>query len=263
MMSILSPVLIVAFIGILAGLLLSMASVLMAVPKDERVEQLTEILPGANCGACGYSGCAGYAEALAKGKAQPGLCTVGGNEVAQRCAAILGVEADDVTPKAAVVQCLGICDNVAVKMNYEGFSSCAAAAQLYGGMNACRFGCIGLGDCAKECAYHAIELCNGIAIVDRNLCVGCGKCAKACPKQIIALTEKTEAAQVMCSNHDKGAVTRNACKAGCIGCMKCQKVCPMGAVTVENFLAKVNRELCINCLKCVEQCPTGAIHQML
>lgn len=259
MSNILLPVLIVALIGILAGLLLSAASVVMAVPKDETAEKLTEALPGANCGACGYSGCAGYAAALAKGEAQLGLCTVGGKSSADACAAILGVDAGDVVPKAAVVRCLGICDNTAIKMDYEGFQSCAAAAQLYGGMNACRFGCIGLGDCAKECAYHAIELCNGIAIVDRDLCVGCGKCAKVCPKQLIAITDRKKAAQVMCSNQDKGAVTRKLCKTGCIGCMKCQRVCPSGAVKVENFVAKVDRDLCTNCGKCVEQCPTGAI----
>lgn len=262
-MNILLPVLIVAVIGLLAGLLLSAASVIMAVPKDETAEKLTEALPGANCGACGYSGCAGYAAALSRGEAQPGRCPVGGKAVAEECAAILGVTAGDVIPKAAVVRCLGICDNVTVKMDYEGFPSCAAAAQLYGGMNACRYGCLGLGDCVKVCDYHAIDICNGIAIINRSLCVGCGKCHTVCPKQLITLTEREEAAMVLCSNHDKGAVTRKACKAGCIGCMKCQKACPAGAVKVENFLASVDRSLCTNCGECVRQCPTGAIQTLL
>lgn len=263
MNSILLPILLVALIGLLAGLLLAAASVMMAVPTDETAEQLAAALPGANCGACGYSGCAGYAAALSKGEAQVGLCTVGGRAAANECAAILGVDAGEVIPKAAIVRCLGICDNTSVKMDYTGFSSCAAAAQLYGGMNACRFGCIGLGDCAKECAYHAIELCNEIAIVDRELCVGCGKCAKVCPKQLIEITDRQPAAQVMCSNREKGAVTRKNCKVGCIGCMKCQRVCPEGGIKVENFLAKVDRTLCTGCGRCIAECPTGAIHEII
>ena len=144
MTSIWIPVLIVAGIGILAGLGLSAASVIMAVPVDETAEKLTAALPGANCGACGFSGCAGYAAALSKGEAKVGLCPVGGKAVADECAAILGVDAGDMTPKAAIVRCLGTCDNTSVKMDYTGVDSCAAAVQLYGGMNSCRFGCIGL-----------------------------------------------------------------------------------------------------------------------
>ncbi len=262
MTSILIPVLIVAGIGILAGLGLSAASVIMAVPVDETAEKLTGALPGANCGACGFSGCSGYAAALSKGEAKVGLCPVGGKAVADECAAILGVDAGDMTPKAAIVRCLGTCDNTSVKMDYTGVDSCAAAVLLYGGMNSCQYGCIGLGDCARECDYHAIELCNEIAIVDRNLCVGCGKCAKVCPKQIIEITDRKQAAQVMCSNKDKGAVTRKVCKVGCIGCMKCQKNCPSGAITVENFVAHVDRSLCTNCGLCIENCPTHAIQEI-
>ena len=262
MNTILIPVLIVAGIGILAGLGLSAASVIMAVPVDETAEKLTGALPGANCGACGFSGCSGYAAALSKGEAKVGLCPVGGKAVADECAAILGVDAGDMTPKAAIVRCLGTCDNTSVKMDYTGVDSCAAAVLLYGGMNSCQYGCIGLGDCARECDYHAIELCNEIAIVDRNLCVGCRKCAKVCPKQIIEITDRKQAAQVMCSNKDKGAVTRKVCKVGCIGCMKCQKNCPSGAITVENFVAHVDRSLCTNCGLCIENCPTHAIQEI-
>lgn len=261
-MSILIPVLIVAVIGILAGAGLSAASIIMAVPKDETAEKLAEALPGANCGACGFSGCSGYAEALSKGEASVGLCPVGGKAVADECASILGVDAGSMTPKAAIVRCLGTCDNTSVKMDYTGFDSCAAAVQLYGGMNSCRFGCIGLGDCAKECDYHAIELCNEIAIVDRDMCVGCGKCAKVCPKQLIEITPRKQAAQVMCSNKEKGAVTRKNCKVGCIGCMKCQRSCPSGAIKVENFVAHVDRELCTGCGKCISECPTHALHEI-
>lgn len=262
MTNILIPVLIVAGIGLLAGLGLSAASVIMAVPVDETAEKLTEALPGANCGACGFSGCAGYAAALSKGEAKVGLCPVGGKAVADECAAILGVDAGSMTPKAAIVRCLGTGDNTFVKMDYIGVNSCAAAALLYGGMNACQYGCIGLGDCARVCEYHAIDLCNDLAIVDRNLCVGCGKCAKVCPKHLIEITDRKSTAVVMCSSRDRGAITRKVCKVGCIGCMKCQKNCPAGAITVENYVAHVDRSLCTNCGLCIKNCPTHAIQEI-
>ncbi len=230
MSDILLPVLIVSAIGVSVGLLLSAVWAIMTVPKDETAQNLTEALPSAECGAC---------------------------------EAILDTDIGDVAAKAAIVRCLGICDNTYVKMDYTGFNSCAAAAQLYGGMNACRFGCIGLGDCARECDHHAIELCNEIAIVDRDICVGCGKCAEVCPKQLIELTDRRQAAQVMCSNREKGAVTRKNCRVGCIGCMRCERVCPEGAVKVENFLARVDRSLCTGCGICIMECPTGSIHEII
>lgn len=263
MSNILFAVLAVGVIGALAGLLLTIASTIVAVPVDERTNRLVKVLPGVNCGACGYSSCADYAAALSNGEADVGLCTVEGRIVAEKCAAILEIDTGDVVPKAAVVRCLGICDNTFVKMDYTGFESCAAAAQFYGGINACRFGCIGLGDCARECDYHAIELCNEIAIVDRDICMGCGKCAKVCPKQLIEITQRRQAAQVMCSNRERGAVTRMNCKVGCIGCMKCEQVCPAGAVKIQDFLARVDRDICTGCGICIDECPTGAIQKII
>lgn len=256
------PIVIVAVIGLIAGLGLAIASILMAVPKDEKAEDIEAMLPGANCGACGYSGCSGYAKALAHGEAQPGLCAPGGAEVAKMVSQYLGLADVDVEAKVAVVHCLGSYDNTSDKMEYEGIQTCAAAAQLAGGVSSCRYGCMGLGDCVRSCAYGAIDVCNGVARVEPSRCKGCSMCVKACPKQLISLVPLKKQAVVRCDNCDKGAMTNKVCKVGCIGCMKCQKVCEAGAVKVEHFHATVDPEKCIGCGKCVEACPRHCLTMM-
>lgn len=257
-MEILTPILIVGGIGLLAGVILAVASIVMAVPKDEKAEALEAILPGANCGACGFSGCPGYAKAMAEGSAQPGLCSPGGQAVAQACAELLGTGDVETVRKAAVVQCLGSDDNADTRMEYVGINSCAAAG-LLGGHTDCRFGCMGLGDCVAVCDYGAIRVCNGLAQVDVDKCVGCGKCAAACPRKLIVLTPKKPQAAVRCSNCDKARDTMGVCKVGCIGCAKCQRTCPFGAVTVANGCATVDPEKCTGCGACVEACPRKVI----
>lgn len=144
MNEILIPVLLVAGIGLVAGLGLAVASIVMAVPKDEKAEEILAVLPGANCGACGFSGCSGYAAALAKGEAKPGLCAPGGADVAAEVSKILGVEGAAVERQVAVVHCMGSYDYTSDKMEYQGIRSCAAAALLAGGVTSCRFGCMGM-----------------------------------------------------------------------------------------------------------------------
>ena len=262
MNEILFAVLLVGGIGLLIGIILSVASIVFAVPKDEKAEAIEAILPGANCGACGFSGCSGYAKALADGDAKPGLCSPGGEETVKAIAEVLGVKADSVEKKSALVHCMGSEDNTESKMEYQGLSSCAAAALMHGGTGKCSYGCIGLGDCASVCAYDAIKLCSGVAQVDFAKCRGCSMCVSACPKNLISLAPVKQMAVVRCSNCDKGAQTRKDCKAGCIGCMKCVKACEFGAVKVENFHAKVDPELCTACGKCVSACPQGCISLM-
>ena len=250
---------VVAGLGLLAGLILAIASVLMAVPVDEKVVQLREQLPGANCGACGYSGCDGYAEAMAHEGAPVGLCSPGGSDVADQTAAILGVSGGDVEKKAAVVRCGGCEDATSRKLHYHGIPSCTAANQFYGGNWACAYGCLGYGDCAAACQFDAIHVENGLATVDPAKCTGCGLCAKACPKSLITVLPANWPGVVRCSSHDKGAVVRKACTAGCIGCMKCTKVCEHGAITVQNSLASIDLKKCVGCGKCAEGCPVGCI----
>ncbi|MBQ9742365.1 MAG: RnfABCDGE type electron transport complex subunit B [Ruminococcus sp.] len=260
---ILPAVLIVSGIGLIIGLVLAIASAVMAVPTDEVVEAITEALPGANCGACGYSGCAGYAKALKEGKAKLGVCSPGGDEAVMAISEILGVEATSVCRTVALVHCMGSCDNTDTRMDYQGISSCAAAAALHGGNSSCSFGCLGLGDCEKVCPYGAITVCNGVARVDSSLCKGCSLCIASCPKHIISLTTDVRQGVVRCSNTDKGAQARKVCKVACIGCKRCEKVCEAGAITVTNFKAVVDGAKCNGCGACVEACTQGCVTMYL
>ncbi len=252
-------VIIVVVIGLIAGLILSVASIVFAVPVDEKQEAVRACLPGANCGACGFSGCDGYAKALAEGSAEIGLCSPGGADVAEECAQILGKSASAVVKKVALVRCAGHHDNVAVKMEYEGVPTCQAVSMMYAGDSACAYGCLGYGDCAAACPEHAISICNGLATVNDALCVGCGICAKACPKGVIAIVPADQSHHVLCVNKDKGAQTRLVCKTGCIGCMKCQKTCEFGAITVTDNHASIDYSKCTGCGKCAGVCPVKAI----
>lgn len=259
MNDILIPILVVVVIGLLSGLILAIASIVMAVPKDQKTEDIRAILPGANCGACGFSGCDGYAKALATGEAKPGLCTVGGKDVADQIASYLGVAAASMEPHMSVVRCLGSNDYTGDRVNYEGITSCAAAAAVAGGPTDCTYGCIGLGDCVKACNYNALSVRNGVAMVEQKNCVACGMCLKACPRHLLTLVPVKKQAVVLCSNCDKGNVTNKACKVGCIGCMKCVKTCQHDAVHVKNFLAAVDPEKCVGCGECVDACPRHII----
>ena len=252
-------VIVVVVIALIAGVILSVASIVFAVPVDEKAEAIAGVLPGANCGACGFAGCSGYAEALAKGEAEIGLCSPGGPDVAEECAEILGVSAGSMEKKVAIIQCAGTCSVVDKKMNYDGIDTCAAAAVFFGGDSACQYGCLGHGDCAAVCPENAITVCNGLATVNEDLCVGCGLCAKACPKNVIIIEAQKWNQHVRCKNTDKGAETRKTCKVGCIGCMKCQKECEAGAITVTNFNATIDYSKCTNCGHCKDVCPVKAI----
>lgn len=260
-MNILIPILILAAIGLTAGLGLAIASKILAVPVNEKEQQIRDVLPGANCGACGFSGCDGYAKALADGTAgSTALCSPGGAETAKNIAAILGVAGDSVVRRTALVRCRGCHENTGDKMAYSGVQTCRTANQLYGGPGACAYGCIGLGDCVNVCEYGALHIREGVAAVNPALCTACGKCVRACPKDLITLFPAAEVkAAVLCNSKAKGAQTRKDCKAGCIGCKKCEKVCESGAVEVSANLAHIDPEKCTACGKCVENCPQHCI----
>ena len=254
-------VLSVAGIGILCAIMLAVFSKVMAVPVDEKYVKVRECLPGANCGACGYAGCDGYAKALSDGdEERTNLCVPGADAVSRQLSDVLGVAFQDVVEQVAVVKCRGDCNAVQNKMNYEGIKTCAAANMLFAGFSACSCGCLGLGDCAAACPEHAICMDNGLAHVDTRKCVGCGVCVKTCPNHLIDLMADVEKVLVKCSSTDSTIVTRSACSRGCLGCGKCQRECPAGAITVVNNLAHVDYEKCTNCGHCAEVCLTGAIH---
>lgn len=252
-------------IGLISAIVLFVASKKFAVYEDPRIGEVAEVLPQANCGGCGYPGCAGFAEACVKaGSLEGKLCPVGGQPVMARVAAILGLEAASAEPKVAVVRCNGSCEHRPRTTRYDGVSSCAVANATYGGETDCTFGCLGCGDCVDACLFDAIHMNpeTGLPEVDENACTACGACVKACPRRIIELRPKgknNRRVYVSCVNKDKGAQTRKACSVGCIGCGKCVKVCPFEAITLENNLAYIDPAKCKLCRKCEAECPQGAI----
>ena len=263
-MMILIAIISLGVIGIIGALLLYWASKKFEVHEDPRIGQVQSVLPGANCGGCGYPGCAGFAGACVKADSLEGmLCPVGGAPVMAKIATILGKEAAAAEPKVAVVRCNGTCQARPKTNKYDGVKSCAIASALYGGETGCTFGCLGYGDCVKACNFDAIHINpeTGLPEVDEDKCTACGACAKACPKNVIELRKKGPKSRrifVSCVNKDKGAVARKACANACIGCGKCAKECPFEAITVENN----DYTKCRMCRKCVAVCPTGAIHEL-
>ncbi len=261
-MGILIAFLVMLSISLIAGILISVLSHFFVVAENPLKKEIRDCLPGINCGACGYKGCDDYAAALAEGGVNPSLCIPGAQDVADRIGSIIGVEAEPFKDVVAFVACNGTCDATFKKANYEGVRTCRAAAMIYGGDTACRFGCLGLGDCAVTCPSDAICMADGIAHVDTARCVGCGLCTTVCPHNIIKMLPQEAKTVVMCNNKQKGADARKVCKNACIACKKCEKTCPNGAITVIDNLAVIDYDKCINCGACAEVCPTGCIKQV-
>lgn len=262
-MPILTAFLIVSGVALVLGVLLALVSHFFAVEEDQKVKEIRACLPGVNCGACGYKGCDDYAAAVAEGTAKPNLCVPGAQATANELGAILGIEVEAPEDVVAYVHCNGHCGATSKKAAYDGISTCKAAAMLFAGPDACRFGCMGLGDCAAACPSGAICLKDGIAHVDTSLCIGCGLCRDTCPKHIISMIPQEAKVVVACSNEDKGAQARSACTNACIACKKCEKACEFGAISVQNNLAGIDYNKCTGCGACAGACPTGAIHKVL
>ena len=244
-------------LGALFGVGLAVASKRFAVASDPRVDDVLDALPGANCGACGFAGCAAYAEGVVLESASVSACTAGGQDTATVVAGIMGVTADVKEKTVAVMHCHG--NAVASRFQYLGLDDCRAASLLQGGPKACEYGCLGLGSCVTACPFEAVQMKDGLPEVDTDKCVACGQCMEACPKSLINIQPLSAAVCVFCRSQDKGGVTRKTCKVGCIGCKKCEKTCEFDAIHVENFLASIECETCTSCGSCVEACPTNAI----
>ena len=260
-MTILITVGVLCAIGAVCALLLVLASKYMAVPVDERFPAIRGCLPGANCGACGYAGCDGYANALTAGEeSKINKCIAGGKSVAMALADTMGVEFEAVAEVNAYVLCSGSCKVTDKKADYTGTRTCAAAKLLHSGDGACRYGCLGYGDCASVCHEHAINIVNGVARINDIRCMGCGACVRTCPQQIITVLPKNIEQFVGCSNHDRGPAVKAVCSAGCIGCGLCAKKCPQGAITMKSNLPFIDYNKCIGCIECMDACPMKIIH---
>lgn len=254
------PIIILGALGLLMGLFLAYASKKFEMKKDELVEKIIEVLPGINCGACGFPGCSGYAQAISEG-AEINLCAPGGNNVKEILVKLTGKNIVFIDKQVARVFCQG--DNLKVKKLFEfdaDIKTCANANLYFGGDKACMYACLGYGDCIRVCPVDAIyNNEKGIVIVDEAKCISCEKCVKACPKKVMKMIPEKSKYTVLCNSKEKAKVARDNCSIACVACGICVKSCPVNAIELNGNLAKIDPEKCINCSICAIKCPTNAI----
>ena len=259
-------VLTLSLLGALLAVILYFVAQKFKVEEDPRIDEVEKMLPGANCGGCGFAGCRAMSEALVKNDDIDSLyCPVAGGEVMKSIAGYLGKSAAEKAPMVATMLCGGTCQKRPKVNHYDGALSCAVVNTFYVGETGCAFGCIGYGDCVQACKFGAMTLNaeTGLVEIDPDKCTACGACVKTCPKGLIELRKKwpkNRAIYVACRSKNRGSVVMKACKAGCIGCGKCAKACPFEAITIDNYLAYIDPNKCKLCRKCVNECPTGAIN---
>lgn len=261
-LNIVAAVLVLGLMGLVFGILLTFTSKIFAVPANPTRDAIREVLPSANCGACGYPGCDGCADAIASGKAPITACPVGGSAVSNQIASIMGMEpASGSERKVARVLCQGDAEKCKVKFDYDGIKDCVAASTVNDGFKACKFACLGLGTCVRACRFDAIHIdpVRHIAVVDDDKCTSCGQCVAACPKNVIALRSVSEKITPLCHNTGKGKPVMDACKTGCIACGMCARICPTDAITMVNNLPVIDYSKCIACGACISNCPTHVI----
>ena len=252
---------IVGGVGLVIGIFLCLAEKKLTVETDPREAEVREVLPGANCGSCGYSGCAALAAAIISGEADIDACPVGGTDVATQIGAIMGVSIPEgKEKKVAFVRCKGDCERTFEKYNYSGPKTCAILRSAPAtGPKSCTYGCSGYGDCIRACPFGAISIIKGIARVNPDKCRDCLACISACPKGLIVEVPYSAVARVACVNPDKGRPVMTGCGRSCIKCKKCEKVCPSGAIKVTKGAAEVDYSKCTNCGACKEACPRNCI----
>lgn len=253
---------VLAGLGIIFGAGLGIASKKLAIKVDERVEAVRELLPGANCGGCGFPGCDGFAAAVVAGEAQPGGCSACSQEKLAEIGEVLGVAVEAGKKKVARLLCQGSAEHCKDKTEYDGVPDCKAAALVASGFKMCRVACLGLGTCAQVCPFGAIAVENGIAVIDEEKCTGCGKCAEECPRSCIALLEQDATTYAACRNQDKGKAVLSVCTSGCISCKLCEKTCPEKAITMQDNLPVIDYEKCTGCGLCAQKCKPGCIVYM-
>lgn len=258
-MTVAIPVLVLGAAGATCGLILAVAARLLAVREDPRVQALAEALPGLNCGACGYAGCFGYAKALAEKGEKANLCKAVGPAGAAKLASLLNVEVVTAERHVAIVLCGGS-HSVTLKQGiYNGIADCAAAMLVSGGEKACRYGCIGLGTCARTCPVGAIEIRDGLAVVHPDLCIGCEQCVASCPRGVIRMVPAQRRLHVLCMSKCRGAEVKSVCAVGCIGCTLCVKAVGGVGIAMDGALAVVDYAVQVTDSVVVEKCPQHTI----
>lgn len=246
--------------GLFIGLFLGFAAKVFEVEVDDRELRVRELLPGANCGGCGYAGCDALAKAIAEGKAPVNACPVANHKTHELIGEVVGKVAAEEEKMVAYVKCSGTCDKTTVNYEYYGIRDCKKATLVPGNANKkCSFGCTGFGSCVKVCAFDAIHIVDGIAVVDKEKCTACGKCATECPLKLINLVPFKSKTLVGCNSTDKGKDVKAGCSIGCIGCKLCVKQCEFDAIHVEDNLAVIDYSKCTNCGKCATVCPVKVI----
>ena len=251
---------VVAGVGLFIGLFLGFAAKTFEVEVDDHEIKVRELLPGVNCGGCGYPGCDGLASAIAKGEAPANACPVANKETHTKIAEVMGTVIKETEKKVAFVKCVGTCDKTQVIYEYYGVQDCNKVALVPGkGNKKCNYGCMGFGSCVKVCAFDAIHIVDGIAVVDKEKCTGCSTCSAQCPVKLIEMVPAAARHLVACSSLDKGKDVKAACSAGCIACKLCVKACEFDAITVDNNIAYIDYHKCTNCGKCAIVCPVKVI----
>lgn len=258
---ILVAMLVLGGVGLVFSTLIAVTHRRFRVWEDPRIDAVTELLPGANCGACGVPGCRAFAEALVRGSLTPASCTVTSPDVKTEIAGYLGVDVGHAVQRVARLLCAGGADVAPARAEYRGLSTCKAAAAVAGGGKACAWGCLGLGDCAVACDFHAIELNPvGLPVVVPELCTACGDCVEACPKDLFVVMPVEQRLIVQCRSLLEGEAAETVCRVACTGCGKCVLDAAPGLIAIRNGLAVVDYDR--NALARPEatvRCPTGAI----
>lgn len=260
-MDILAAALVVGVIGLCLGLVVGLAVLFFSIKSDPRIEQISEILPGANCGGCGFAGCGDLAKAIVEKGAPPSACAACGKEAIKRIGEILGKKLEAQEKKVAVIYCSGTLELAPRAAAYNGINDCRAAANLGGGGKGCRYGCIGLASCARACPFGAIEMRDGLAIVHPEICVGCGKCVEICPRKLIHLVPASAPSHIYCNSLEKPAEKRKHCKAACIGCKKCVKTDP-DQFNATGFLVRAVGDHIDDALLEKIKCPTNVLRSV-
>ena len=251
---------VMAGLGLSLALVLSLAAHAFHLQEDPRVESIVDILPGANCGGCGFAGCSDYAQAIVQRKAASTLCIGTETEDTQTINALVGLCEEPEERKVARIFCQGDMNKAHKRFAYAGAKDCRAAIMATGGDTACEYGCIGLGSCVRACPYLAMRMGpTGLPEVNTSVCTGCGKCMQVCPRNILRLLPRSQPTANLCSSPDKGKGVSQACTIGCIACGICIKECPHRAITMVDNLARIDPHTCAGTKTCVDKCPTGAM----